>query len=68
MRMKLPKLQDNNKEVRKLRVKGLPKGWEDIKEVFHYQGFSYIPKIISFKLINRYYDNPLVGHFRIKET
>ncbi len=36
MRMRLPELQDNDKEAMKLRSEGLPEGWEDIKQVFHY--------------------------------
>ncbi len=36
MRMRLPELQDKDKEAMKLRSKGLPEGWEDIKQVLHY--------------------------------
>ncbi len=31
MKMRFPKLQDNNKEVKKLRAKKLLKGWKDIE-------------------------------------
>ncbi len=34
--MRLPELQDNNKEAMKLRSEGLPEGWEDIEQVLHY--------------------------------
>lgn len=34
--MKLPKLQDNNKKVRKERLKRLPVGQKDIEEMFYY--------------------------------
>ncbi len=42
IRMRLSKLQDDDKEAMKLRSKGLPDGWEDIEQVFHYQGFPYV--------------------------
>ena len=32
IRMRLPELQDDNKEVRKLRSEGLPESWEDIEQ------------------------------------
>ncbi len=31
MRMRLPELQDDNKEAMKLRSEGLPEGWENIE-------------------------------------
>lgn len=34
--MRLPKLQDNNKTVRKLRLERLPVGQKDIEEMFYY--------------------------------
>ncbi len=66
--MRLPELQDNDKEVMKLRSKRLLKGWEDIKQVLHYQDFLYVPKIILSELINRHHNDPLAGHFGIKKT
>ena len=36
MKMKLPELQDNNKEAQKLMSKGLLKSWKNIKQMFHY--------------------------------
>ncbi len=68
MKMTLPKLQDNDKKSRKLRVEGLLKDLKDIKELLYYQSLSYIPKIICYKLINRYHNNLMVGHFKIKNT
>lgn len=44
--MKLLELQNNDKAIKKLKSDGLPEAWEDIEEVLHYQGFSYIPKIV----------------------
>ncbi len=34
--MRLPKLQDDDKEVKKLRSEGLPESWEDIEQMLHY--------------------------------
>lgn len=67
IRMRLPKLQDNNKKAKKLRVEELLKGWKDIKEVFYYKSLLYVPKIICSKLINRYHNNLLAGYFRIEK-
>ncbi len=36
MRMRLFELQDDEKEVKKLRSEGLLEGWEDIKEILYY--------------------------------
>lgn len=41
----------------------LSKYWKDIKGVLHYQRLFYVSKTICFKLINRQYNNPLVGNF-----
>ncbi len=68
MRMKLPELQDDDKEAMKLRSQGLPEGWEDIKQVLHYQGLLYVPKVIRSELISRHYDDSLAGHFGIEKT
>lgn len=65
--MRLPELQNNNKETKKLRSKELSEGWENIKEVFYYQSFLYVPKIIHLELINKYHDNLLIGHFSIEK-
>ncbi len=66
--MRLCKLQDDDKEVKKLRREGLSEGWDNIEEVFHYQSLLYIPKIIYSKLISKHHDNPLASYFGIKET
>ncbi len=68
MRMRLPELQNDNKEAIKIRSKGLSEGWEDIKQVLHYQGLLYVPKVIRSKLISRYHDDPLTGYFGIEKT
>ncbi len=53
MRMRLPELQDDDKETIKLRSEELLEGWEDIDQVFHYQGLPYVPKVIRSELISR---------------
>ena len=68
MKIRLPKLQNNNKKSEKLKSERLPEGWEDIKEMFYYKSLLYIPKIICSKIISRHYDNPLISHFGIKKT
>ncbi len=66
--MRLPELQDDDKEAMKLRSEGLPEDWEDIEQVLHYQGLPYVPKVIRSELISRHYDDPLAGHFGIEKT
>ncbi len=66
--MRLSELQDNDKKAMKLRSKGLPEGWEDIKQVLYYQSFPYVPKVICSKLISKHYDNSLANHFSIENT
>ncbi len=66
--MRLLKLQDNDKKVRKLRVEELLEGWEEIEEMLHYQSLLYIVKIIYFKLISRHHNDLLVGYFNIEKT
>ncbi len=68
MRLRLPKLQDDDKQAMKLRSEGLPESWEDIKQVLYYQGLLYVLKIIHSDLINRHHDNFLAGYFGIKKT
>lgn len=65
MKIKLPKQQDNDKKIRKLRVKELSKDQKKIEKVLHYQSFLYVSKIICFKLISRYYNNLLASHLGI---
>ena len=69
MRLKLAKLQKLNKKTQKLKATvELIEGWKDIDKVLHYQGLSFIPKIIKTKLISWYYNNPLAGYFDIDKT
>ncbi len=68
--MRLPELQNDEKEAKKLRSEQviLPEGWEDIEQVLHYQGLPYVPKVTRSELINRHHDNPLAGDFGIEKT
>ncbi len=75
MRIRLPNLQDDDKEAIKLRSEGiklrsegLPAGWEDIKQALYSQGLPYVSKVIRSKLISRHYDDLLVGHFGREKT
>ena len=66
--MRLFKLQNNNKKVKKLKSEKLLEGWEDIEEVLYYLSLLYILKVIYSELINRHHNNLLIGHFRIEKT
>ena len=66
--MRLSELQDNDKQAKKLKSKRLLEGWEDIKQVLHYQGPPYVPKIIRSELISRHQNDSLADHFGIEKT
>ena len=67
--MRILKLQDDDKENKKLRSEPvLPEGWGNIEQVFYYQGISYVLKVICSELISRHHDNPLASYFGIKKT
>ncbi len=66
--MRLPELQDDNKEAIKLRSEGLLESWEDIEQVLYYQDFPYILRIIRSELRSKHHDDPLAGHFGIEKT
>ncbi len=66
--MRLSEWQDDDKEVNKLRSKGLLEDGEEIEQVLPYQSLLYIPKVIWSELISRYYDDPFASHFGIKKT
>ena len=68
MRLRLPDLQGDDDQAKKLRAAELPEGWEDIEGVLQYRGLPYIPEIIRSELISRHHDDPLAGHFGIDKT
>ena len=65
MNLRLPELQDNDKEAKVLRAGGLLEGWEEVEGVFQYQRLPYVPEIIRFEMISRHHNDLLVGHFGI---
>ncbi len=68
IKMRLPELQDDDKEAMNLRSERLPEDWKDIEQVLHYQGLPYVPKVICRELISRHPNDPLAGHFGIEKT
>ena len=68
MRLRLHKLQAEDKHARKLRAEQLAKDWQDIDGVLYHQGLPYVPEIIRTELISRHHDDPLAGHFGIEKT
>ncbi len=66
--MTLPELQDNDKEAMKLRSERLSESQEDIKQVLHYQGLLYVPKVIQSELISKHHNKLLAAHFGIEKT
>ena len=67
MGLKLYKLQAKDKQAQKTRTEYL-KGCDNIDDVLHHQSLPYIPEIIQTKLISKYHNNLLAGHFGIKKT
>ena len=69
IRLRLHKLQAEDKQARKLRANQQlgQQGWDNINEVLHHQGLPYVPEIIRTELISRHHNDPLVGHFGIKK-
>ncbi len=67
--MRLPELQDDDKEAKKLRLEQvLSEDWKDIKQVLHNQGLPYVPKVIHSELISKHHDNSLADHFGMEKT
>lgn len=67
IKIRLFKLQDDDKKAKELKSKKLLEGWKDIKKVFYFQDFLYFLKVIGFKLINKYHNYLLAGYFKIKK-
>ena len=65
MNLRLPKLQDNDKEAKALRAGGLPEGWEEVEGVLQYRGPPYVPEIIRSEVISCHHNNPLAEYFGI---
>lgn len=46
----------------------LRKDWEDVDKLLHRENLLFVPETMKIKLINRYYNNLLIGYFRIEKT
>ena len=68
MKLRLHKLQAEDKYARKLRAEQLVKDWQDIDGMLYHQSLPYVPEIIQTELISRHHKNPLAGHFKIEKT
>ncbi len=69
LRLRLPELQAENQEARRIREQGLKDGWEENADgVLCHQGLPYVPEVVRTELISRHHDDPLAGHFGINKT
>lgn len=68
MYLQLQELQEFDSKAQQIRVKELPEDWKDLEGVLHYQGFSYILKIVRIELISRYHNNSLTENFGVEKT
>ncbi len=68
MRLRLPELQAEDQEARRIRAQSLKDGWGDIEGVLNRECLPYLPEIIRTEVISRHHDDPLAGHFRIDKT
>lgn len=66
--MRLPELQAEDQEARRIRAQSLKDGWGDIEGVLNREGLPYLPEIIRTEVISRHHDDPLAGHFGIDKT
>lgn len=60
-------MQQKDLRAQKIRAEELQEDWKDLDGVFHYQGLSYVPKIIRFKLISKHHNKSLMGYFGINK-
>ena len=69
MRLKLTELQIDNQQAKKIRSESTRKeGWEEVNEVLHFQGLTYVSEIICIELISRHHDDSLADNFEIEKT
>lgn len=66
--LRLPELQENNVDAKKIQLKDLLKNWEDVESVLQYYGLPYILNILHIKLINHHHNDLLGDHFGIDKT
>ena len=67
MRLKLAELQKSEDKAQKIRIKSLDK-YKNIDRVLHYQELLFVSEIIQRKLISKYHNDFLVGHFGINKS
>ena len=65
MRLRLQELQVTDSKAQELRSK---EDYKEVEGVLHCQSLLFVPKAIWTKLISRYHNDPLAGHFGIKKT
>ena len=69
MRLRLSKLQENDKEAKHLKgAVDLPEGWEDVEGVLQYQRLPYFPEILRSEVISCLDNDPLARHCGIDKT
>ena len=69
MRLRLPELQENDKDAKAIKgLVGLPEDWKNFEGVLQYWGLLYMLEIIHSEVIHYHYDDPLAGHFEIDKT
>ena len=54
--------------MQEIRKKRLKEGWKEIDGVLYCKDYPYLLGIIRTKIISKYYNDPLVAHFRVKKT
>lgn len=68
IKLKLAELYECNKKAQRIKLDDLSKNYKKIQEVIHYQGLSFISKIIGTEIINWHPNKPLIGHFGTNKT
>lgn len=53
--------------MRNIKKQRLKEGWEEIEEVLYWEDLPYVAEIVQTKLIIRYHDDSLAGHFGIEK-
>lgn len=68
LKLRLSKLQaENQKELENQKIRS-KKRLEDADGVIYWENVIYVPKTIKIKVISRYHDDLLIGHFENKNA
>ena len=67
MKLRLVELQVEDDQAWKIRSEKLDRNWKVSNKILYHQGLPYIFEIIRTKLISKYHDNSLAGHFGIEK-